>query len=143
MRMGGVIAGDAQLVEEIARLARHGPLDFQAHEEFGEGLVGLGVEAHARGELLRQELRELAELDEGGVGVFLEVTLRERAEPYQLRVVCVQKVKVGPPARHSQPLEIAPVGLVVVVNMNELKSYPRAAAMRGVEHRRAVRNLKP
>jgi D-serine deaminase-like pyridoxal phosphate-dependent protein len=100
MSMGSLVSGDAQLVKEVAGFARQRVVDLQALQEIGEGLVRCREQADTRGKLLCKPLRELAQLDEAGVGIWLKVALRQRAEPDQLRVVLTQELKVDAPDRY-------------------------------------------
>ena len=72
-----------------------GPLEFQAAQEIGLGLVRGGQEPAARHRLSGQLLTELTQLDEAGVGVVREVPLGEGGIAQELRVTGPEELEVG------------------------------------------------
>ena len=85
--MGRLVSGDADLMEQIHRLRRHGPLGLEPAQEIGLRLIGRGEKSEAGGCLLREKFGELPQLDQGCVGVIPEITLGKRGQANELRVV--------------------------------------------------------
>ncbi len=98
----GAIAGDAQLMKEVAGFAGHNTRDLQAPQQVGMGLLSGGKQAGAGGGELGERFAELAELDKGGAGIFLEVALGQRAEAHELQVVGGEECEVRRLQIHSE-----------------------------------------
>ena len=100
--VGRAVPRLAQRVEHVRDLLRDDPLVGEAPQRLLEGLALSLIGALAGRDLLGQQLRELAQLEDGRGRVVAEVTLRQRGKLDQLRVVNAQERKVGagqhPPA---------------------------------------------
>src|SRR5579883_545796 len=89
------VAGHAELVKEIADFPRYNAVEFQTAEKVGLGLFRRGQETRFRCRQLSQDLAELTEFDQACVWIFFEVTLRQRAQTHELRIVRGKKIKVS------------------------------------------------
>lgn len=94
MRMRGLVAGDADLVKEIQRLAWHDLLGLQPAQQVGLCLVRGRENARAGRNLLGEKLAELANLDQTGVRIVPKIPFGQCAQPHELRIVRVQKVEI-------------------------------------------------
>jgi hypothetical protein len=140
--VGGAVPRLAHGVEEVRDLLRYDPFVGEPPKRLLECLPLSLVGALAGGDLLGQQLRELAQLENGCGGVVAEVTLRQRGELDELRVVNAQERKVGagqhPP---GSALEISKVG---IPSTTQTTSNGRASAMdRTMWFSRAVAQRQP
>ena len=94
MGMCGLVPDDADLVEKVHRLRRHGPLGLEAAQQVGLRLVCRCEKSNTGRGFLREQFAELSELDEAGVRIVAEITLAERAQPDELRVVRRKETKI-------------------------------------------------
>jgi hypothetical protein len=63
MGMSRAIAGDAELMKEIAYFARNDAFEFQAPEEIGLLFLGRSQQSRLRGRELGKDFAELAKLE--------------------------------------------------------------------------------
>ena len=93
----------AQIVEQVERLTGGVAGTSEHPEDIGEGLVGRPQRAGPRGDLLGQQLGELPQLDQGGVGIGAEVVLRLGSQPNELLPLRAQELEVGAGWLHQGP----------------------------------------
>ena len=105
--MVGLVAEPAQLVEQPGDLARDDAAGLQPAQQVDLLLVRHRVQPHPRGQLLRQELGELSQLQQAGVRVLGEVALGEHAEPPQLLVVRLQDAEIARPLGRRHGMQAA------------------------------------
>jgi len=103
VRVGRLVAGDPELMEQFSNLARHHLFEFEAPEQVGLLFVGRRQEARFRRRELGEEFSELAKLDQARIRIVLKVTLREPAQAHELHVVGRQKGEVGGNRIHAAP----------------------------------------
>lgn len=75
--MRGPIAPDAQLMKEVRNLAGENALKLQPAQQVRLLFVRGSEESGPGGGKLCEDFTELAELDEAGIGIVLEITLRQ------------------------------------------------------------------
>lgn len=78
-------------------------------------LLGRREQARFRRRQLGEDFAELAELDEAGIGVILEIPFGQAPEPHELRVVRRQEAEIG-----RYPLHIIPNRLFRSLNVAEI-----------------------
>lgn len=88
--MGRGVAAAPDLVEELGDLARNQSVVTQPPQQVELGLGGGFVQADLGRDHLTQELRELAELDQRGVGILREVPLCQQPQAQELVIVLPQ-----------------------------------------------------
>src|ERR1035441_5138705 len=93
--MGCTIARHAELMKQLAHLAWYYTLKFKTPEKIGLRLLRRGQEAGLRRCQLRQHFAKLAKLDQGSVGIVLEIAFSQGPEPHKLGVMLPEKIKVG------------------------------------------------
>lgn len=101
--MNGLVAGGAELVEQRHRLAWHIARPPQLAEKVHEPVVGRSQRTGARRDLLGQEFRELAQLNEGRVRVGPKIVVGLSRKSKQLLPVRPQEVEIGAVWLHSVP----------------------------------------
>lgn len=69
-----VVGGTSHLVEQVADFARDDALVLQAPQQIGLFLVWRREQTHVRRGKLRQQLGQLAQLQQAGVGILCEGT---------------------------------------------------------------------
>jgi hypothetical protein len=97
------VARAPNFAEELSYLAREDALILQAAKQVVLRFFARRVQADLRGHQLREELGELAQLQERGVRVVGEVALREHAEAHELFVVLLEVREVADAPRMPRP----------------------------------------
>jgi hypothetical protein len=93
--VGGPVAFDAQGMEELAHRGVEPQGAVDAVEEVALAGTLIHLDAEAGGDVLGHGLAELAQLDQGGVGVMTEGALGAGGELEKYRVVAGQKGEVA------------------------------------------------
>jgi hypothetical protein len=78
----GAVAGDADLVKEVGGLTRQEAFEFQPAQQVGLRFFRRSKKSCTCGGCLGEQLTELAELDEAGIGIVLKIMFGERPEAH-------------------------------------------------------------
>jgi hypothetical protein len=102
-----LVADPAKIMEQVEHLARQIAVAPKPTKELGLRLLDAHEQAETRGELLRQELAELAQLHQAGDRVLGEVLLGPGGDRHQRRVVGGEKAEIRGPRQVGRRLHLS------------------------------------
>ncbi len=91
----GPVTDLAQRMKYVGDFFCYDPIERKAAERLLERLPLIEVQRMTGSNGLAQKLCELSQLDSGGAGIVLEVTLRESPQLHETGVECTQKAEIG------------------------------------------------
>ena len=91
----GPVTDLAQRMKYVGEFFRNDPLEEKAAERLFERLTLVEIQRMMGSNGLAQKLCVLAQLDDGGAGIVLEVTLRKSPELHEAGVVRAQNAEIA------------------------------------------------
>src|SRR5262249_43505029 len=89
------IARATQFVEQLGNFPRDNPMILQPPQEIILRLLRRGEQANPCSGLLGQQLGELPQFQQTGVGIIREILFCQHAEPQELTIILLQMREIG------------------------------------------------